>query len=248
MGEQPGLHRKRERQTQDFFRPKTIERINHSRAFLSTPVGLHTVKALREEIFHCPRSSIVILASEAYRSVFRSMRIQHPMRIDEISKDAIRHSVCDILQQRHFETFGDIDDMHIMADDSVIAGEDDDYHDTTLKKVADRARKKGVKFNPDKLQYRVSEIKCMCHVINSEEVRADPEEVSAVRDMPKSSNQQEIKQVLGMTKFLYRYVSNESNITAPLRLLLKEDVEWQWGKIKMQHSSRSKSSSQQHCS
>ena len=98
-----------------------------------------------------------------------------------------------ILQQRNFETFGDIDDMHTMADYSVIAGEDDDYHDTTLKKVADRAREKGVKFNPDKLQYRVSEIKYMAHVINSEGVRADREKMSAVRDMPKPSSQQEMK-------------------------------------------------------
>ena len=44
--------------------------------------------------------------------------------------------------------------MHtcIMADESVIAGEDDDAHDTTLRKVANRAWQKYVRLNPDKLQ------------------------------------------------------------------------------------------------
>ena len=188
---QPGLHRKRERQTQGLFRPKTIDRIIRE-PFAAPPMDYVLSKLSGKKVFTVldQASSFwqVKLTEEssdlcAFNTPWRLMKfLRMPFGMAYAS---------DIVQQRNFETH--IDDMHIMADDSVIAGEDDDYHDTTLKKVADRARGKGVKFNPDKLQYRVSEIKYMCHVINSEGVRADPEKVLAVRDMPKPSSQQEMK-------------------------------------------------------
>ena len=31
-----------------------------------------------------------------------------------------------------------------------------------------------------------------------------------------------------MTKYLAQYIPNESSITAPLRSILKQDVEWSW--------------------
>ena len=53
------------------------------------------------------------------------------------------------MQKRNEETFGDIPNVHVIADDMIIAGVDDKEHDETLQKVMERARQKNVPFNPE---------------------------------------------------------------------------------------------------
>ena len=43
------------------------------------------------------------------------------------------------MQKRNEETFGDIPDVHIIADDKIIAGKDEE-HDATFRKVMKQAR------------------------------------------------------------------------------------------------------------
>ena len=61
-------------------------------------------------------------------------------------------SASEILQQRNDDTFGDIDNVHVIANDLIIAGKDEQEHDTALLAVMERARAKNVKFSRDKLQ------------------------------------------------------------------------------------------------
>ena len=67
----------------------------------------------------------------------------------------------EILQQRNDDTFGDIDNVHVIADDLIIAGKDEQEHDTALLAVMERARVKNVKFSRDKLQYKIKQVKYM---------------------------------------------------------------------------------------
>ena len=59
-------------------------------------------------------------------------------------------------------------------------------------------------------------------------MRPDPRKVEAIINMPRPSDRQGLLRALGMIKYLAQYIPNESSITAPLRLLLKQDVEWSW--------------------
>ena len=81
-------------------------------------------------------------------------------------------SASEILQKRNEETFGDIG-VHVIADDLIIAPADDKEHDSSLhrvltrardsslQRVLTRARDKGVKFNRDKIQFKISEVEYM---------------------------------------------------------------------------------------
>ena len=60
-------------------------------------------------------------------------------------------SVNEILQQRNEDTFGDIDNVQVIADDLIIAGKDKQEHETALLAVMERAKPKNVKFSWDKL-------------------------------------------------------------------------------------------------
>ena len=49
------------------------------------------------------------------------------------------------MQKRNEETFGDMCDVHMVADDTIIASDTEAGHDATLLKVMKRAQEKGVK-------------------------------------------------------------------------------------------------------
>jgi hypothetical protein len=48
---------------------------------------------------------------------------------------------------------------HVVFDDIIVAANNEAEHDATLRVVLERARKHDVRFNKDKLQYRVPQVK-----------------------------------------------------------------------------------------
>ena len=56
-------------------------------------------------------------------------------------------SAAEVMQKRNEKTFGDICDVHMVANDMIIASETKAAHDATLLQVMTRAQEKGVKFN-----------------------------------------------------------------------------------------------------
>ncbi|GFT14939.1 uncharacterized protein K02A2.6 [Trichonephila clavipes] len=66
-------------------------------------------------------------------------------------------SAPEVLQKRNPKLFGDIESVEIYFDDITVAGCDEDSYDAIMSKVLERARSLNIKFNPDKLQYSVSE-------------------------------------------------------------------------------------------
>ena len=64
-------------------------------------------------------------------------------------------SAREVMQKRNEDIFGDILGVHIIADDIIIAAPTEQQHDVIFKTVLDRARQKGVRFNKDKIQFKV---------------------------------------------------------------------------------------------
>ena len=100
-------------------------------------------------------------------------------------------SASEVMQKRNEETFGDIPDVHIIADDMIIAGKDEEEHDATFRKVMKRAREQNVKFNPEKIQFKVPKVIYMGTEITKDGLRPDPKKVEAITKMPKPQNKQE---------------------------------------------------------
>ncbi|XP_041439819.1 uncharacterized protein K02A2.6-like [Xenopus laevis] len=137
-------------------------------------------------------------------------------------------SASEVFQQKNFESFGDIEGVHIIADDMIIASNSKEEHDAILQRVMDRARKLKVKLNKDKHQYQVSKVHYMGHIISSEGVMPDPDKVKAISEMPSPHDKKSLQRLLGMIRYLAQYIPHEASITAPLRLLLSKDTMWQW--------------------
>ncbi|GFW05216.1 retrovirus-related Pol polyprotein from transposon 297 [Trichonephila clavipes] len=112
----------------------------------------------------------------------------------------------------------------------IVAGCDEDSHDAIMSGVLERAKLLKIKFNPDKHQYRVSEVKYVGQNISKSGIKSDPDHIKAIVEIPTPKSKTEVRRLLGMMNFLSKFIPNVSKVTAPLREIIHENVEFNWGK------------------
>ena len=137
-------------------------------------------------------------------------------------------SAPEVFQKSNEQLFGDIDNVQIYFDDLIIAGTTTEEHDTALSRVFERARKVGIKFNKEKFQFRVPEVKYVGRRISGQGVCADESHIRPILEMQIPNNKKELMRFLGMVKHLGQFIPNLSNVSAPLRNLTRTDTPWQW--------------------
>ena len=137
-------------------------------------------------------------------------------------------SAPEVFQKKNEVLFGDIDGVEVIFDDIIVAAQDEKEHDEIMAKLLERAKAENVKFNPDKLQYKVKEVKYMGNVVSELGLKPDSEKVRAIVDMPLPKSKEELRRFLGMVNFFSKFIPHQSSITDPLRQLLKQDSVWVW--------------------
>ncbi len=137
-------------------------------------------------------------------------------------------SAPEVFQKRNERLFGDINGVEVYFDDLIVTGTDEMSHDAALTEVLKRAKALNIKFNANKLQFRMTEVKYMGQIISDKGVKADPGHIKGIIDMPTPNSKGEVKRLLGMVNFLSKFIPNLSQITASLRELIKQSVEFRW--------------------
>lgn len=133
-------------------------------------------------------------------------------------------------QQIGQKLFGDIKNLGIYFDDFIIAADTEKEHDETLGEIMKRAAQFNVKFNSKKLQFKVPRVKFVGFIFSEEGVEPDPEYLSAIDKLEEPRNIKELQRILGTANFLAKFIPKMSEITAPMRELLKKNNEFQWTK------------------
>lgn len=131
-------------------------------------------------------------------------------------------------QKINNDNFGDIEGVTVYLDDILIAAQTVEAHDNTVKKVIDRARQLGVKFNKNKVQYKVKSVKYLGDIFSAQGMAIDPDRIEAILAIESPQNLTKLQSILGMINFLRNFIPNLSMLIAPLRELLKKDVQFQW--------------------
>ena len=134
----------------------------------------------------------------------------------------------DIFQQKVDQIFEGLTGVTSIVDDILVFGTTREEHNRNLCAVLERARAKGVRFNPDKMRVCVTEVPFFGHLITAQGLKADPEKVRALYDLPSPQNREQLENVLGMANYLQKFAPNLAQITGPMRDLLKSDSEFVW--------------------
>ena len=105
-----------------------------------------------------------------------------------------------------------------------------DNHDKNLRGLLQRCREKGIKLNKEKLELKQKEISYLGHTISREGVKADPKKVDAIKKLETPTDKQGVQRILGVVGYLQKFAPHLSGLSAPLRDLIKKDVNFRWDK------------------
>jgi len=140
----------------------------------------------------------------------------------------------ELFQRRMHETLAGLRGVACIADDILVygCGETQDVadrdHDNNLVALFERCRISGLRLNRDKLKLRQSKVKFMGHVLTSDGLTSDPSKCDAIMNYVTPKDREAVSRLLGMATYLARFVPNFSEITAPLRELLRKENEFVW--------------------
>ncbi|CAG9088221.1 unnamed protein product [Plutella xylostella] len=122
----------------------------------------------------------------------------------------------------------DLDGVDSFVDDVIVWGTTKEEHDARLKRLLDRAREVGIRFNKSKCEFCVEKITYLGHTFSAEGMQIDTDKLKAITDMPEPNDRTSLERFLGMVNYLSKFISGYSETAAPLRSLLKKDVCWVW--------------------
>uniref|UniRef100_A0A8C5PPV9 Gypsy retrotransposon integrase-like protein 1 n=1 Tax=Leptobrachium leishanense TaxID=445787 RepID=A0A8C5PPV9_9ANUR len=115
-----------------------------------------------------------------------------------------------------------------VMDDILIAAPSVPEHDEILRKVIQRATSYNLSLNFDKCHVKQSSVPYVGHLITADGLKADPAKIEAVKSMPTPRDKDGVRRFLGFVTYLSKFLPNLSEVDAPLRQLLKTDVEFAW--------------------
>ncbi|KAJ3656195.1 hypothetical protein Zmor_015291 [Zophobas morio] len=107
-------------------------------------------------------------------------------------------SAPEVFQKKVEQIFGDIEGVNIIFDDLITAASTEEEHDRILGKVMKRAEKNKVKFNKNKLQFKVKAVKFLGNIVSEKGLVADPEKVKTIAAVETPQSKEELKRFLGM--------------------------------------------------
>ena len=137
-------------------------------------------------------------------------------------------SAPEVFHKNAHQFLENIEGVRVYMVDIIVWGTTMEEHDERLMKTLDTLQKVGLVLNPDKCVFRQKELVYLGEIIMEAGVQADPRKLKAIVEMPTPSDVQQLQRALGMVTYLGRYIPNLSARTAPLRLLLNKDADWQW--------------------
>lgn len=133
-----------------------------------------------------------------------------------------------VFMRKNFEIFGDIKNVFIYMDDILILGRTKEEHDEALIKVLERAREKGVKLNINKLKIDVKQVKYLGHTFSENAIEPDYDRIEAIKRMSRPKDKKDMHKFLGVIGYVRPFTANMSELTAPLRELMKKNVIYDW--------------------
>ena len=133
----------------------------------------------------------------------------------------------DVFQRKLDGIFLDIPGVTGIADNMVIYGRSDLEHDRHLINFLDICRKNTLTLNPDKMQFRLPQVSFFGHQWSAKGLSPDPKKIAAVKRMDLPQDVDTMRSFLGLVNYLNRFSLHLTEISAPLREICRQDMEFE---------------------
>lgn len=140
----------------------------------------------------------------------------------------------EIFQAKLDQNLEGLKGVYKIADDILITGQGDndesanEDHDINMKSLLQRCRKNNIKLNANKFHFKCEEISFIGHRLTKDGLKPDPNKINAILNMPRPEDVPAIQRLLGMVKYLSKFLNNLSHLSEPLRRLTHKEVPWNW--------------------
>lgn len=134
----------------------------------------------------------------------------------------------EVFQKLNEENFGDIKNITVYIDDILIAAETEQEHDNALKRLLERASERNIKFNRDKIQWKQKEVVFLGHRISEEGIECDKNRLKGIQNLGAPKCKKDLQRLMGFINYLREYIPNLSDISSPIRELMKNSVIFEW--------------------
>ena len=111
--------------------------------------------------------------------------------------------------------FEHIPGVDTMMDDIVWASSRE-KHDVQLRQVLDLTRQVNFKLNKDKCLFGVKSLTFVGDVVSEAGISPDPRKTSAIENMERPENKDDVRRFLGMVTYLAKFIPQLSKKSAPL--------------------------------
>ena len=137
-------------------------------------------------------------------------------------------------QMKFHQNLEGLNGVYDIADDITIVGKGVTYeealkdHDRNLANFLERCRERNIKLNKAKFEVKCREVPFIGHVLSSEGLKPDPAKIEATIKMDKPEDVAGVQRIVGMVKYLSKFLQGLSDMCEPLRRLMHKDATWIW--------------------
>ena len=125
-----------------------------------------------------------------------------------------------------------LDGVVQIEDDLLIHGKTQEEHDTNLDALLDRLEQIGVTLRLEKCVWSVPKVIWFGYQFSERGMSADPQKIAAINSLPPPTSVAEVKSFLQMCQynslFMFGNAKTYSDITEPLRQMLKKNQQFHW--------------------
>ena len=127
----------------------------------------------------------------------------------------------EIFQMKLDQSLEGLKGVFKIGDDILISGqgeterEADEDHDRNLKSLLDRCRERNIKLNKKKFTFKCDDVQFIGHRLTKEGLKPGPAKVKAILSMKKPDDIAAVQRLMGMVKYLSKFLSDLSQICEP---------------------------------
>jgi hypothetical protein len=116
----------------------------------------------------------------------------------------------------------------IYLDDILVMGKDAKDLMSKFDQTFRRFRAARLRIHPAKCHWAVSRVKFLGHIFDERGISVDDSKFDVIKNFPVPTTVKRVRSYLGLCGYYRRFVKGFSQITAPLRALLKNDAVFNW--------------------